>query len=286
MSRSVQRADIRSLSHDEWHKRLVASIEGAVIDGVRYPGFPDESIQRQFVGSSNADALGEGFNFYQHVHQHLAGRKHQRCKAQRYLDFGSGWGRIGRFFLRDFERGDMAGVDIDEKMVGFCRDADAPGLFLEIANGRPLPFADGAFRLITAYSVFTHLPRALFEAWMAELLRVLAPGGLLVFTVEPVRFLDFIESIDEANCESQWHQGLASYKSELPRMRAEVAQAGITYVATGGGDMRTPDVYGEAGVTPAYLETLVKPRGRLLDYVDDPARFWQAVAVVQRTSRR
>jgi ubiquinone/menaquinone biosynthesis C-methylase UbiE len=286
MSRLLQRADIRQLTRDEWRDRLVASVEQPVLDDLRYPGFPAESIQRQFVGSSNADALGEGFNFYEHVHQHLLGRKHQRCKAQRYLDFGSGWARIGRFFLRDFERGDMAGVDIDAKMVDFCREAEAPGLFLEIANGQPLPFADGAFRLITAYSVFTHLPQPLFEAWMAELLRVLAPGGLLVFTVEPERFLDFIGSIDETNCESQWHQSLASYKSELPRMRSEVARTGITYVATGGGDMRTPDVYGEAVVSPAYLEKLVKPRGRLVDYVDDGARFWQAVAVVQRTSRR
>jgi ubiquinone/menaquinone biosynthesis C-methylase UbiE len=283
MNRLLQRADVKTLSRDQWRDKLVASVEDRVLDGVRYPGFPDESIQRQFVGSSNADAIGEGFSFYDHVHGQMGGRKYKASRGQRYLDFGAGWGRIGRFFLRDFERGDMAGVDIDDKMVAFCQEAEVPGLFMGIANGEALPFADGSFRLITAYSVFTHLPRNLFEAWMAELLRVLAPGGLLAFTVEPERFLDFIAAIDETQSDSDWHRSLASYKVELPRMRAEVAKTGIAYMATGGGDMRTPDVYGEAVVSRAYLEKLVKPRGRLVDYVDDASRFWQAVAVVQRT---
>jgi len=52
----------------------------------------------------------------------------------------------------------MVGVDIDPDMVAFCAGANLPGRFETIANGQPLAFADGSFRLITAYSVFTHLP--------------------------------------------------------------------------------------------------------------------------------
>ena len=286
MDRSVQRSDVLRLTSPDWFAKLVSSASDVNVEGLRYPGFPDEGVQRQFVGSSNADALGEGFNFYQFVLSRLKGLRYRFCRARNYLDFGAGWGRIGRFFLHDFERSDMFGVDIDAGMVEFCQTADLPGSFLRIDNGSPLPFKSASFRLITAYSVFTHLPPALFEAWMAELLRVLAPGGVLVFTVESLRFLDFIESIDPATIESEWHRSLAGYKSELVRMRSEVESDGIAYMATGGGDIRTPDVYGEAVVSRSYLENLVRPYGCLVDYIDDGSRFWQAVAVVQRTGRR
>jgi SAM-dependent methyltransferase len=285
MERSVQRSDVSRLSPPDWFAKLVSSASEASVDGLRYPGFPDEGVQRQFVGSSNAAALGEGSSFYQFVLSHLRGLRYRFCGARGYLDFGAGWGRIGRFFLRDFERSDMFGVDIDAGMVEFCKRADLPGAFLQIENGKALPFEKGRFRLVTAYSVFTHLPPALFAAWMAELLRVLAPGGMLVFTVESLRFLDFIETIDPETTESEWHKSLAGYKSELTRMRSEVDAGGIAYMATGGGDVRTPEVYGEAVVSRAYLENLVKPYGRLVDYIDDGSRFWQAVVVVQRTGR-
>lgn len=286
MDRSVQRSDIARLTPSDWLAKLVASVSGAKVDGLRYPAFPDEGVQRQFVGSSNVDALGEGFSFYQFVLSHLKGLRYRFSRGRGYLDFGAGWGRIGRFFLRDFDRSDMAGVDIDAAMVEFCQHGDLPGVYSKIENGGALPFKTGSFRLITAYSVFTHLPPALFEAWMIELLRVLAPGGVMVFTVEPLRFLDFIESINAETTESEWHRSLAGYKSELARMRSEVASQGIAYMATGGGNIRTPEVYGEAVVSRAYLENLVKPYGRLVDYIDDGSRFWQAVAVVQRTRRR
>jgi hypothetical protein len=125
-------------------------------------------------------------------------------------------------------------------MVAFCREAAVPGHHLTVQQGRPLPFANGAFRLITAYSVFTHLPRPIFEAWMDELLRVTAPGGLIVFTVEPERFLDFVAGIDPSAPESGWHAALTPL-SAISRTRGErFARTGYHLSATGGGPFRGP----------------------------------------------
>jgi SAM-dependent methyltransferase len=46
----------------------------------------------------------------------------------------------------------------------------------------PLPYADERFDLIYAYSVFTHLTEPLQHPWMEELMRVLEPGGRILFS--------------------------------------------------------------------------------------------------------
>lgn len=53
----------------------------------------------------------------------------------------------------------------------------------------PLAYADEAFELVYAFSVFTHLPEKLQHDWMDELTRVLKPGGYLVLSTMPERLL-------------------------------------------------------------------------------------------------
>jgi SAM-dependent methyltransferase len=281
-SRLLTHEDVRSESPDAWIARLTRSVAEPVQEGRQFPGFPSADIQRQFVGSAYEPALAEAAGFYSFIQQTLASRRLRRAVRGGYLDFGCGWGRIGRFFLREFEADQMAGVDIDPDMVAFCRGANLPGRFETIANGRPLPFADKTFRLITAYSVFTHLPPHLFRAWLAELVRVLKPGGVLVLTVEPPRFLDFLDGADP-HSENGWQAALAAYKDRIPGLRDELARDGVAYLPSGGGAYREADVYGDTTVTSAFLAREAGALGAdLITFVDEPVRFWQAVAVIRR----
>jgi len=281
-ARLLAHEDIRGEGSGAWIARLKRSVAERAQDGLVFPDFPSAEIQRQFVGSAYEDALDEAGRFYDFAQESMGDRAYKRSSAKGYLDFGCGWGRIGRFFLRDFQAQDMVGVDIDPDMVAFCASANLPGRFETIVNGQPLPFADGSFRLITAYSVFTHLPPHLFRAWLAELLRVLAPGGQLVFTVEPPRFLDMLEATD-ADSSNAWMAALAVYKDRLPQLRADLAGEGIAYLPSGGGDYRGPDVYGETAVTAKFVARQAAPHGgEVVRYVDDPARFWQAAVVIRK----
>lgn len=280
--RLLAHEDLNGVDAGAWIERLKRSVAERTQDGALYPDFPSAEIQRQFVGSAYEDALEEAGRFYRFAQESMNDRAYKQSSGQGYLDFGCGWGRIGRFFLRDFAAERMVGVDIDPDMVAFCASANLPGQFGAIVNGQPLPYADGHFRLVTAYSVFTHLPPHLFRAWMAELLRVLAPGGLLVFTVEPPRFLDFLESTD-ANSDNAWHVALSAYKDQLPRMRAELARDGVAYLPSGGGAHREAEIYGDTTVTAKFVAREAAPHGgEVVRYVDDPALFWQAAVVIRK----
>jgi 2-polyprenyl-3-methyl-5-hydroxy-6-metoxy-1,4-benzoquinol methylase len=72
----------------------------------------------------------------------------------------------------------VVGVDVAEPMLEQVRDRMPDGVRLEHGDLRELAFADAAFELVVCFEVLEHLadPRQVLD----ELVRVLAPGGLLV----------------------------------------------------------------------------------------------------------
>ena len=116
------------------------------------------------------------------------------------LDFGCGCGRMARQLIQQRPRPERyVGVDLHAGMVSWCQTNLAPyapgfefhhhdvfyGGF-NPGNGKPLhavlPFADDAFSLVFAISVFTHLTEVQAEAYLVDLSRVLEPGGILLTT--------------------------------------------------------------------------------------------------------
>ena len=98
------------------------------------------------------------------------------------LDFGCGCGRVIRHW-KDENGTAICGSDYNPLLVDWCRDNLGFAEFTVNGLKPDLPHEDGRFDLIYALSVFTHLPEDLQEPWMAELNRVLSPGGTLLVTV-------------------------------------------------------------------------------------------------------
>jgi SAM-dependent methyltransferase len=99
------------------------------------------------------------------------------------LDWGSGCGRVSRHFAsRNVE---TDGCDIDTDNVDWCRE-NLPGRYVHNDLAPPLPYAANTFGLVTGISVFTHLDETSAYAWRDEVLRVLRPGGVGVFTIHGV----------------------------------------------------------------------------------------------------
>ncbi len=77
---------------------------------------------------------------------------------------------------------ELCGVDVSPETVAQAADRFG-GRGVAFASGAlpSLPFEDGAFDIVTAFDVVEHVPDR--HAAIAELRRLLTPGGLLVVTV-------------------------------------------------------------------------------------------------------
>lgn len=101
---------------------------------------------------------------------------------RRALDFGSGAGRITQAMAGEFVRTD--GVDISRSMLAVAgRYNRFPHRCFYHLNAAPdlSLFDDATFTFIYSTLVLQHMEPRFSKAYIRELLRVLAPGGLLVF---------------------------------------------------------------------------------------------------------
>jgi SAM-dependent methyltransferase len=100
---------------------------------------------------------------------------------RRVLDWGCGCGRVSRYFL-DQPGCRLTGADVDADNVGWCR-TNLPGGTWDVLPLRPpTTLPGGSFDLAIGVSVFTHLREPDQFAWLAELRRVIRPGGLALMT--------------------------------------------------------------------------------------------------------
>jgi SAM-dependent methyltransferase len=100
----------------------------------------------------------------------------------RVLDFGCGSGKVMRHFLPEAEVSELWGCDIDRPSIAWINAELNPPLHA-FTNGvaPPLDQADASFDLVWSVSVFTHLTDH-WAGWLAELHRVLRPGGLAIIS--------------------------------------------------------------------------------------------------------
>jgi SAM-dependent methyltransferase len=95
------------------------------------------------------------------------------------LDFGCGSGRVMRHWAH-LDGCARHGCDTNAAAIEWCRRNLAFARFEVNGAAPPLPYDDAQFELVYALSVLTHLPEELQRAWLDELRRILARGGLLL----------------------------------------------------------------------------------------------------------
>lgn len=108
-------------------------------------------------------------------------RKAGLSRRRNVLDAGCGTGVITAE-IASLTGGKVRGIDCDKAMLAGAESA-GPGIEFERADVRALPFEDGSFDLVTFHFFLMWVSEP--EAAMAEMVRVLAPGGALVACAEP-----------------------------------------------------------------------------------------------------
>ncbi|HET9103431.1 MAG TPA: class I SAM-dependent methyltransferase [Solirubrobacteraceae bacterium] len=113
----------------------------------------------------------------------LAAAGRELSGASAILDFGCGAGRVLPHVAALAGHARVSGCDVDAAAIAWAAE-HRPGADWAVSSFEPpLPYPEGRFDLVYAISVFSHLGRGLQDRWLAEIRRVLAPGGTALLSV-------------------------------------------------------------------------------------------------------
>jgi SAM-dependent methyltransferase len=269
------------LGDDAWHRVVLDSISGR--NSLPMPGFPANELQAGFVGSSNRRAIDEGWTFYMLVTDERRKAGLSLGRDAHVLDFGCGWGRYARMFLRDVPEDHIWCADTWDLALQACRETGVPGQRVQLPQMPPSDLPSDRFDLVVAYSVFSHLSPDAHAAWAQEFARVVRPGGLAFVTTQARWFLDDCKDLRDhpEKVSTVWQEHQASSFVDYERSLGLYDQGSFLFSATGGAGQEGT-FYGEAVVPRAIFDEKWGGNFDLVDFVEDRARCPQAVAILRR----
>ncbi len=115
------------------------------------------------------------------------------------FELGCGTARLLRHF-RCIDGVRLVGSDVNPEMIEWCK-ANLPEIeFYHNELTPPLSFAeDNSFDFMLASSVFTHIPLDTQELWLAEMQRILRPGGIFICSVLGQNHASLLLGTEEMN---------------------------------------------------------------------------------------
>lgn len=130
----------------------------------------------------SASYLANGRSIAQCIVQTL-GAHGVALKYLTVLDFACGPGRVISEFAGATESCALYGSDIDAEAIGWASENLSTKARFSI-NGvaTPTAYTSGMFDVIYSVSLFTHLDARAQDQWLAEMQRLLKPGGVLLAT--------------------------------------------------------------------------------------------------------
>jgi SAM-dependent methyltransferase len=190
--------DVRSLTVAEWRHWMTDGVAHAGI-----PAVPPEQLQKRFNAFAGRANLEAAWRYYQTIRTAAATHGVPVAPATRIAEFGCGWGRVLRCFLHDVPASNLTGFDVLHLAVQQAREQVPGATIVPNKLTPPTTFEDDCFDLLYAVSVFSHLPEDLHLQWVAEIARIVRPGGVVVLSTLPRQRIEQLP---------WWHEGsMADY---------------------------------------------------------------------------
>jgi ubiquinone/menaquinone biosynthesis C-methylase UbiE len=185
------------------------------------------------------------------------------CPRRNALDFGCGVGRVSQALATRFDR--VVGLDVAPSMIAQARAVNGvpDRCSFELNRSRRLRrFSNDSFDLVYSRMVLQHMAPSLARGYLRELVRVLAPGGALVFQLPERMSADSMQLFLNAPVEGN------ALKRRLPRpfVRAwRAAKYGVIAMR------RARDMEMHGIDKDAVVALLESTGARILDIHDDHA---------------
>ena len=154
----------------------------------------------QYIGADDASwfhfAGGTWAEKSLRTFEHFTGK--DRTSIKTIVDWGCGCARVSRHYF-DLCNAQIVGLDIDNKVIEWCKENLPNGEWSCIPTSTPTPLEESSADLIIGHSVFTHLDEESQFSWLKELSRIVKPNGLVMVTVLGVygTFLEPISNDEE-----------------------------------------------------------------------------------------
>lgn len=247
------------------------------------PGTPDEDVQLMFTGSKGDTVMREGFIAYTLFKGLYTKYNGPIDQCSNILDFGCGWGRIIRFFLKDLEPSKISGCDPVEKMIDICKEQNKWCNFTKINTRPPSPYQNNTFDLIYSFSVFSHLSEEMSNSLLAELTRILKPGGMLIATTRSRDFIEHCAKLRKRKDLASLHAGPKS--SAAAFLNTEESQADYDsgkYCFSQLVHEGEWSYWGDAAISKEYVVNHWTQALEFVDYVDDQKHISQNAIVMRK----
>lgn len=176
---------LRELALDDFGRCLLEMpLSGFPALSAVLPAMAPEEVQRGWTGDAGVPLLKLTVNFARSLHTKSMELGRGGLTGKRILDFGCGYGRIGRLMYYHTAADNYWGLDPMQQSLDECAKARMPGHFaLSDYVPKSLPAPENHFDMIFAFSVFTHLSEKTARTCLATLRRHVAPNGLLAITI-------------------------------------------------------------------------------------------------------
>ncbi len=116
----------------------------------------------------------------------------------RIVEWGCGPCRCLQHMRTEIPGAVFTGCDYNPRTIAWCRSRVQGASFIQNGLTPPLSLQDGSADVVYVLSVFTHLSEANGQDWMCELHRVLAPGGIVIFTTRGMNYLPFLSAREQS----------------------------------------------------------------------------------------
>lgn len=246
------------------------------------PGLPSEDVQFHFTGSAGDVTLREGWSIYRLIKECYS--KHSRfplAPTTSVLEFGCGWGRITRFFLKDVAPSSLHGIDCSAEMIDLCRSTNSWATFDVVDVLPPTNTPAESVDLVYAYSVFSHLSEESHDRWLDEFQRILRPGGILIVSTRPRAFIELCAWLRSGEAAASPASHLVSAGAFVDTKAALASYDKGVYSFSYRSELDPPH-FGEACISRSYVMENWNGRFQVLEYIDDRTRCEQNLIVAQK----
>lgn len=153
------------------------------------PGFDDfDGFAKDYrdIHNENIKLSGADSDYFSEYKVKEIHRKEAGAKVEHILDLGCGDGNSARFFYQYFHPVTIEGIDVSAESIVEAQKRQIPDANFGVYDGTQIPYADNSFDICLIATVLHHIRFEHHPGLLAEVRRVLKPGGrLYIFEHNP-----------------------------------------------------------------------------------------------------